>query len=76
MDKDMMRALEADAEKLRQITGDDSHQVEFLDEPDFCDRCGRPFNLPDIDGVQWSQHPRLFMFCEGCGDEMEDEADA
>lgn len=43
---------------------------------DFCDRCGRPFNEPDLDGCTWDQHPRLFMFCEDCGDEMEnDDAD-
>ena len=30
MNKEMMTALEADAEKLRGLTGDESHQVDFL----------------------------------------------
>lgn len=38
MNREMMRALEADAEKLRAMTGDDSHQIAFLDED--CDVCG------------------------------------
>lgn len=37
-DKEMQLALEADAEKLRQLTGKD-HHVEFVDE-DFCPLCG------------------------------------
>lgn len=38
MTRDMMLALEADAQKLRDMTGDDSHQIAFMDEP--CDVCG------------------------------------
>lgn len=38
--KEMQRALEADAEKLRQLTGED-HSVEFFDfEDDYCPNCG------------------------------------
>lgn len=37
MNREMMRALEADAEKLRALTGDDSHQVEFLIRCNKCD---------------------------------------
>ena len=42
---------------------------------DFCERCGRPFNDPDWDGNTWKQHQRLFMYCEDCGDEMEERDD-
>lgn len=39
-DKEMQRALEADAKKLRQITGED-HRVEFMDDDEnFCPLCG------------------------------------
>lgn len=38
MDKEMQRALEADGEKLRALTGEDHGPVEDWppDEPDFC----------------------------------------
>ncbi len=32
-DEQLQRALEADAEKLRTITGDDSHQIAFVSDP-------------------------------------------
>lgn len=37
IDKEMMKALEADGEKLRQLTGED-HGPDFLD--DCCPNCG------------------------------------
>lgn len=37
LDKEMMAALEADGEKLRQMTGED-HGPYFFDEP--CEVCG------------------------------------
>ena len=36
MDREMMKALQADAEKLRDLTGED-HTPEFLAD---CDACG------------------------------------
>ena len=56
------------------IAADAHYGQDRASDYDFCDRCGRPTNGdPDLDGNVWRQHPTLFMFCEDCGDEMEDE---
>lgn len=44
MDKEMQKALEEDAKKLRDLTGED-HQVQFWDdyeytEYEWCEECG------------------------------------
>ena len=39
MDREMMRALQADAEKLRHLTGED-HTPEFLVDCDACEGNG------------------------------------
>lgn len=68
--RDMRHRLDGNA-----IAADRHYGQDRASDFDFCDRCGRPFNTPDFDGNTWSQHPTLFMFCEDCGDEMEDEHD-
>lgn len=55
------------------IAADAHYERPHPDDHDFCDRCGRPFHTPDVDGVQWDQHPVLFMLCTDCGDLMEGE---
>lgn len=40
---------------------------------DFCDRCGTHFTSEDPDEETRPQHPVLFMYCEDCGDDLQDE---
>jgi hypothetical protein len=55
IDKEMMKALELDAQKLRAMTGDDSHVVEYMDEP--CDVCGVwPCAHTDPDDWHFGRH--------------------
>lgn len=59
------------------IAADRHYEQDRPSDYDFCDRCGRPFGGDEDDQFDFvRQHPRLFMLCEVCGDEMEDEADA
>ena len=51
--QEMQRALEADAENLRQLTGED-HRVTFLDhEPRCC--CGSLFEICDYPNCPCAQ---------------------
>jgi hypothetical protein len=71
MDKEMMDALRADAEKLNQLTGED-HTPEFLADCEECDGAGyilrtiyvyEPgcgFSHPDVEQTTCSA-------CGGCG---------
>jgi hypothetical protein len=59
MDEEMRRALEADAAKLRSLTGED-HRVAFLEGCEICDSTGV------IEGA-YSYDDAPCWFCGGSG---------
>lgn len=59
------------------IAADQHHGQDRASDHDFCDRCGAPFSDDpsriDPSKCAVNQHRTMFMLCEDCGDEMEDE---
>ena len=55
------------------IAADRHYGQDGPEDYEFCERCGCPFEDPDMDGARWLQHPTMFMFCTDCADEAEDE---
>lgn len=59
------------------ITADRHYGQDRASDHDFCDQCGAPFSADphriDPNTCAVNQHRTLFMLCESCGDEMEDE---
>ena len=53
-DKEMMKALEADGEKLTQLTGED-HGPAFLFAPDECPHCQYDSQFPGFEKGGWLQ---------------------
>lgn len=68
MNREMMNALEADGEKLRQLTGE-NHGPEFLDPLAPCPKCGGDGGFEEAGSGKWS----VCTFCDGTGS-VESEA--
>lgn len=64
MNREMMQALAADAEKLRAITGDDSHQVDFLIR---CNKCDCVWIEDDLVAASDAEDGELSRPCPTCG---------
>jgi hypothetical protein len=61
--REMQRALEADGEKLRQLTGED-HGPEFIDTLAPCPECGGDGGFEEAGSGRWSE----CRLCGGTGD--------
>ncbi len=69
MNREMMQALEADGEKLRQLTGEDHGPVFLSDLPAPCPECGGDGGFEEAGSGKWS----VCTFCDGTGDVESEE---
>lgn len=55
------------------IAADQHYDQPHPSDHDFCDQCGATFREPNADDRTVEQHRVMFVLCESCGDNMEDE---